>query len=81
MAKPVEDIQAEVDALVQPVADYLVACSNRNLPMAHYAGQLLRDVATKIVTVASTPANEPQPLADGTVPEAVKMAPLYEQAP
>lgn len=79
MATP-EEIQAEVDALVQPLADYLVACSNQNMPMAHRAGDLLREAAAKIVTVAQSTAPVIEPQADGTVPEPVKMAPLYEKA-
>jgi hypothetical protein len=72
-----EEIQAEVDAMVQPLADYLVNCSNRNMPLAHRAGQLLRDASALIVTVASNTEPVLEPLADGTVPEPAKMAPLY----
>jgi hypothetical protein len=74
-----EEIQAEVDAMVQPLADYLVDCSNRNLPLANRAGQLLRDVSALIVVVASNQEPVIEPQADGTVPEPTKMAPLYEK--
>jgi hypothetical protein len=36
------DEQAEVDKMAAP-ADYLVEHSDKNLPLAHRAGQLLRD--------------------------------------
>jgi hypothetical protein len=49
------DAQAEVDKLVQPLADYLVENSDKNLPLAHNAGRLLRDAAAFIVTVADLP--------------------------
>jgi hypothetical protein len=75
-----EEIQAEVDALVQPVADYLVAASPRNMPLAHRAGHLLREASALTVTVAQSPEPVLEPLADGTVPEPVKMAPLYDAA-
>jgi hypothetical protein len=81
------DAQAEVDKLVQPLADYLVEHSDQNLPQAHRAGQLLREAAARIVTVAET---EGPPELDNTLPEEEqkaakaarpqKMAPLYEKA-
>jgi hypothetical protein len=81
------DEQAEVDKLVQPLADYLVEHSDKNLPIAHRAGQLLRDTSALIVTVASSPEI---PEIDNTLPEPEqkaqkaaqpqKMAPLYEPA-
>lgn len=80
------DAQAEVDKLVQPLADYLVEHSEKNLPMAHNAGRVLRDAAAFIVTVAESPDI---PEIDNTLPEAEqkaakaaqaqKMAPLYEK--
>ena len=75
------DEQAEVDKMVQPLADYLVEHSDKNLPIAHRAGQMLRDASALIVTVAESPA---PPELDNTLPEpeakaqrkAQKMAPL-----
>ena len=82
------DEQAEVDKLVQPLADYLVEHSDKNLPLAHRAGQLLRDAAAMIVVVAESP---PLDEIDNTLPEAEakaakaaqpqKMAPLYDAKP
>jgi hypothetical protein len=79
------DAQAEVDKLVQPLADYLVEHSDKNLPMAHNAGRLLRDAAAAIVTVAESPDI---PEIDNSLPEPEqkaakaarpqKMAPLHE---
>jgi hypothetical protein len=81
------DEQAEVDKLVQPLADYLVEHSDQNLPLAHRAGQMLRDVSALIVTVAESPEI---PEIDNSLPEAEqkaaklaqaqKMAPLYEKS-
>lgn len=82
--KTVEEIQTEVDAMVQPLADYLVEASDHNLPLAHRAGQLLRDVSALIVTVASSPEPPVElvpPPGEEVIPEAAsskKMAPLYE---
>src|SRR4029077_4518850 len=76
-----EEVQAQVDAMVQPLADYLVEASDHNLPLAHRAGQLLREVSALIVVVASSP--EPEvPLVPPPGEEIIleKMAPLYEQA-
>jgi hypothetical protein len=79
------DAQAEVDKLVQPLVDYLVEHSDKNLPVAHNAGRLLRDATAFIVVVGESPDI---PEIDNTLPEAEqkaakaaqpqKMAPLYE---
>jgi hypothetical protein len=77
-----EEIQAQVDAMVQPLADYLVEASDHNLPLAHRAGQLLREASSLIVTVASSPEPPVElvpPPGEEIIPE--KMAPLYEKAP
>jgi hypothetical protein len=79
-----EEIQAAVDAMVQPLADYLVEASDHNMPMAHRAGQLLRDASAAIVTVASSPEPPVElvpPPGEEEIPppEARKMAPLYEK--
>jgi hypothetical protein len=80
------DAQAEVDKLVQPLADYLVEHSNKNLPMAHKAGLWLREAAANIVTVAESP-DIPE-IDNNLPPEEVevlkkaqpqKMAPLFEK--
>jgi hypothetical protein len=80
------DEQAEVDKLVQPLADYLVEHSDKNLPIAHRAGQLLRDASALIVTVASSPDipeidNElpPEEVKAAKAAQPQKMAPLYQK--
>jgi hypothetical protein len=89
--KTPEEVQAEVDAMVQPLADYLVEASDHNLPLAHRAGQMLRDAASLIVTVASSPEPPVElvpPPGEEIIPEAEraaqqkgqKMAPLYDKS-
>jgi hypothetical protein len=75
-----EEIQTEVDAMVQPLADYLVEASDHNLPLAHRAGQLLREASALIVTVATSPEPPVElvpPPGEEIIPETKKMAPLY----
>jgi hypothetical protein len=81
--KTPEEVQAEVDAMVQPLADYLVEASDHNLPIAHRAGQLLREASSLIVTVASSPEPPVElvpPPGGEEIPVATKMAPLFEPA-
>ena len=67
-----------------PWPTILVEHSDQNLPLAHRAGQLLRETSALIVTVAESPA---PPEIDNTLPEpeaaaqkkAQKMAPVFNK--
>ena len=49
-----EEVQAEVDALAQPMKDYLEGVQEHNLPLAHRAAQLFNEACALIVTVSQT---------------------------
>lgn len=57
-----EEVQAEVDALAQPMKDYLAGVQERNLPLAHRAAQLFNEATALMVTVAQTEGAIAEPL-------------------